>query len=100
MARYQIDDTVVDTDLAQQSWQDLQDVNGTTVTAHTTRDGWESWASSTLYRSRSGRYYGVSENRERIQAAWMGEEQAARWLLVRNYPLPDDLAGYADVILD
>lgn len=99
MARYQMDGgTVVDTENSSASWTEATDWNGSNHIGRSTRSQWHD---QTLYRSRKGRYYLVHESRvqgEMPYAEWLSPQAAARWLLVNDESLPEDLQQYEDQI--
>jgi hypothetical protein len=58
------------------------------------------WRHERLYRARSGRYYVEHYSRlegEPAHAEAVSAEQAARWLLLHEHALPEDLAAADDV---
>lgn len=100
MARYKIDDTVVDTDLAQQEWEEATRWDGKNHISRATHSQWEH---ETLYRSAKGRYYVVSQSQiqgSTSSAAWLDQEEAARWLLSQDHDLPEDLAALATEVME
>lgn len=101
MARYRMDDgSVVDTDRATQSWEEETDWDGRN---HISRATGSQWDHETLYRSRKGRYYVEHTSQwqgSRPHVEWLSPEAAARWLLLMDEELPEDLAQYADEIIE
>ena len=99
MARYQMQDgTVVDTDNATASWGECRDWDGNN---HIGRSSRSQWHDQTLYRSRKGRYYleycsRVQGKRDHVE--WVSPEEAARWLLLNEEDLPEDLAKVAEQV--
>lgn len=96
MARYRMDDgSVVDTDKASAKWEEASRWDGRN---HISVATGSQWAYQTLYRSRKGRYY--VEHTSAYQGStphveWVSPEEAARWLLLMEAELPEDLAAYA-----
>ena len=90
------DNTIVDTANATKSWEEATRWDGNNhISVHTGSQ----WAHETLYRSRKGRYY--IEHTSQWQgstphAEWLSPQAAARWLLLNDSALPDDLAALAD----
>jgi hypothetical protein len=95
MARFSMDDgTVIDTDNAQEHWNESTDWDGRNQISRATGD---QWCHQTLYKSRKGRYYIVHESQwqgSRPHAEWISPEAAARWLLLMGAALPEDLVVY------
>jgi hypothetical protein len=92
MPRYRMQDgTVVDTDLAKQYWQEATDHDGRNPIG---RSSQSQWHDQTLYQSRKGRYYIEYESRvegQRSHVEWVSPEEAARWLILNEKELPEDL---------
>ncbi len=99
MARYQMDDDViVDTDNAQQEWEETTDWNGNN---HISRATGSQWAHETLYKSAKGRYYIESTSQYQGSlptARWLTPQEAARWLLLMDENLPQDLEALAEEV--
>ena len=99
MARYRMSDgTIIDTDNASQIWKEQTRWNGSN---HISVPTGTQWTHETLYRSRKGRYY--IEHTSQWQgstprAEWVSNEEAARWLLLNDEDLPDELAGLEDEV--
>lgn len=99
MARYRMNDgMVVDTANATQSWDEETDWNGNNRISRATGGQWEH---ETLYRSRRGRYY--VEHTSQWQgsmphAEWVSPQDAARWLLLNEHELPDELTEYEEQV--
>jgi hypothetical protein len=94
------DGSVVDTDRATQSWEEETDWDGRN---HISRATGSQWDHETLYRSRKGRYYVEHTSQwqgSRPHVEWLSPEAAARWLLLMDEELPEDLAQYADEIIE
>ncbi len=91
---YRMDDqTVVKPSNATQSWAEATRWNGHNNIG--VSSGSE-WRDCQLYRSRKGRYYVVTESRiegEQDHAEWVSNAEAARWLLLNDHELPEELAG-------
>jgi hypothetical protein len=95
MSRYRIEDVVVDTDNAQESWEEATRWNGNN---HISRATGSQWEHETLYRSARGRYYVVHTSQYQGTLPWarfLTEAEAAAWLLANEEELPDDLEKYA-----
>ena len=94
MARYQMaDGTVTDTKKAIDSWQEKTCWDGRDELSRATGS---QWFHQKLYRSPEGRYYLVHTSQlQDPHAAWLSPEEAARWLMLNERPLPDDLVHYA-----
>ena len=101
MSTYRMDDgTVVDTDKASAQWDEAANWNGNNWISVNTGS---QWSHECLYRSRKGRYY------IKYQSAWQGstphaewvtDVEAARWLLLNEKELPQDLAAHADAVTE
>lgn len=98
MASYRVEDTIVRTENATQSWEEQTRWDGHNHISVNTGSQWEH---QKLYRSRRGRYYiecwsqwqGTTPHAE-----WLSPEEAARWLLRNNETLPTDLAEYEETV--
>lgn len=92
MSVYRMEDgTVVKTENAQKSWEEEKDHDGRNWISRATND---QWTHQQLYKSRKGRYY--LEHTSQVQGSrawceWISPQQAAAWLLLMEYELPDDL---------
>ncbi len=99
MARYRMDDgTVLDTENAVQSWEESTDWNGNN---HISRATGNQWTHQTLYKSRKGRYWLECTSQwqgNRPHAEWISPEEAARWLLLMEENLTEDLQKYEDEV--
>jgi len=96
MAIYSMEDgTIVDTAKAVASWEEAKRWNGSNMISKATGSQWNH---ETLYKSRKGRYY-VEESSQwqgsLDSARFLTREEAARWLLVNDEELPEDLAEFA-----
>ncbi|MHB1950144.1 MAG: hypothetical protein ACYCQK_01565 [Acidiferrobacteraceae bacterium] len=92
------DDTVVDTEKASHQWGERGDFDGRNWISRATGD---QWTHEQLYRSRRGRYYVVHSSQwqgSRDHVEWVSPEAAARWLLLMEHELPEELAKYADEV--
>lgn len=101
MARFRMDDdTIVDTDKALQSWGEETDWNGSN---HISRATGSQWNHQTLYKSKKGRYYIVHSSQiqgNMDHAEWITPQEAARWLLLMDEELPEDLEQYAEEVCE
>ena len=101
MARYRIENTIVDTDNASMHWDEATVWNGNNWISKATGSQWEH---ETLYRSRKGRYYveHTSQWQGRLPTAeWISPQEAVRWLLTNDYPVTnDDLLEFVDEITE
>jgi hypothetical protein len=101
MARYRMDDgTIIDTEKAAQNWNETTDWDGRN---HISRPTGGQWAHQRLYKSKKGRYYvehssDYQGSREHVE--WVSPEEAARWLLLNEHELPEDLKVYAEEIAE
>jgi hypothetical protein len=101
MSTYRMDDgSVVDTDRASAFWLEATFFDGHNSISKAT--GTE-WTHQTLYRSRKGRYYVEHTSQwqgSRSHVEWVSREEAARWLLHNERPLPADLVDLEDVVIE
>ena len=100
MAKYRIDETIVDTDKAAQSWAEATRWNGSNHISKATGSQWEH---ETLYLSARGRYWieSTSQYQGSIPSArFVEREEAARWLLLNEHELPEDLGDLADEVVE
>jgi len=101
MGRYRMDDgTIIDTDNATAEWDEARDWDGHNKIG---RSSGSQWGWQRLYRSRKGRYYVHHSSQwqgSRDHVEWVSPEEAARWLLLNEIDLPDDLAKYADEVTE
>ncbi len=98
MARYRIENSVVDTDNATATYEEETYHDGHNYISQATGSQWDH---ETLYRSRRGRYYLVRSSQwqgSRNSAEWLSPQESARWLLSQDHDLPEDLAEYEDEI--
>lgn len=94
MARYRMSDsTIVDTENASAHWEEDTYHDGRN---HISRATGSQWEHEDLYRSRKGRYYIVRWSQRQgsgDSAEWVSNEEAARWILLNNGEMPEELAG-------
>lgn len=99
MATYRMEDgTIVKTENAASHWDEETDWNGRN---HISRATGSQWNHQKLYKSRKGRYYILhTSNYQGSQphAEWVSQQEAARWLMLMEIDLPEDLAKYADEV--
>jgi len=99
MARFKVDDqTIVDTDKALRTWEEATDWNGSN---HISRATGSQWNHQTLYKSAKGNYYLVHSSQMQgsmDHAEWLEPQEAARWLLLMDEELPEDLQQYAEEV--
>ena len=89
---------VVNTDKAQQSWEEDTEWNGHNRISKATGSQWNH---ETLYHSRKGRYYKVCESQwqgSTPHAEWVDEREAVKWLLLMEHEIPDDLKHLVDEV--
>ncbi len=100
MARYRIEGSIVDTENAAQTWEEHQDWDGNNHVSRATG----SWSEhQRLYRSRRSRYYVERWSQwqgTRSSVEWISPQEATRWLLLNDHPLPDDLKQHEKEILE
>jgi len=94
------DETIVDTEKAVQEWAEKTDWNGNN---HIGRSSGSQWRHQSLYRSSKGRYYlyfisDVQSEKDYVQ--FLGLKEAAGWLLLNAYELPEDLKEYEEGIVE
>jgi len=92
MSKYKMQDgTVVNTDKAQQSWNEDTQWNGNNHISVATGSQWEH---QRLHRSAKGRYYVESWSQwqgSTPSAEYVSDIDAAAWLLANDHELPADL---------
>lgn len=101
MARYQMEDgTFVDTKKAVASWEEARRWNGNN---HISKATGSQWDHETLYKSSKGRYF-VEETSQwqgsLDSARFLSREEAAAWLLNNEEDLPEDLAKFAESMVE
>lgn len=109
MPRYAMQDgTVVDTERASKSWEELRYKIGAVPSSGGAA---LNQRRQTLHRSRRGRYYiefvdtgdawklliGKTPNR-RGHVEWQSPEAATRWLIVNDYDLPEELKRFEEEV--
>lgn len=101
MSRYRMQDgTIVDTKKATKSWDEETDFDGNN---HISRATGSQWNHQTLYRSKKGRYYVESTSQwqgSRPHVEWVSHLAAARWLVLMEHELPEDLQQFADEVTE
>jgi len=100
-SRYRMaDGMVVDTDNAVESWAEACEFDGSNQISRVTGSQFEH---QMLHQTRRGRYWLESwsqwEGRQ-PHAEWVDNHEAARWLLMCDHELPDDLAELADEVME
>jgi hypothetical protein len=99
--RFQMGDgKVVDTEKAKDEWREARDFDGRNMISRATGDQWHH---ETLFRSASGRYYIVHDSDfqgSRPCARWVSREEAARWLLLMDEELPEDLRALEESLVE
>jgi len=99
--RYRMQDgTIVDTEKASRFWKEDTFWDGNNRCSVNTGSQWKH---QMLYRSRKGRYY--IEHVSAWQGShphceWVSEHEAARWLILNNEELPEELAHLADEVTE
>lgn len=101
MARYRMEDgTIVDTANASQSWEPASYWDGNnTCDVHTRSQ----WVDQYLHRSRKGRYYTETHSRwqgSTDHAEWISHEEAARWLLMNDSDIPQELETAVESVIE
>ena len=101
MARFKLEDgPLVDTDKAQASWDEASDWDGRN---HISRATGNQFLHETLYKSAKGRYYLVHSSQwqgSQDYAKEISPEEAAKWLLLNERELPEDLAKLGEEIVE
>jgi hypothetical protein len=91
MARYRVEDIILDTSKATGRWNEETEWDGRNRISVATGKQWEH---ETLYKSSRNHYYLVHTSDwqgSRDTARLISEHEATRWLLQNSHPLPDDL---------
>jgi len=94
------DGTMVDPERARESWSEGQYWNGHNWISKHTGD---QWTHETLYLSSKGRYYVVTESQWQgveNRAEYVSELEAAKWLMLAEKDLPEDLLKYAEEVVE
>jgi len=98
MARYRIENSIVDTANAVEVWNESTTWNGNNHISNATGSQWEH---QRLYRSRRGRYW-VEHTSDwqgsHSHAEWVSPQEATRWLLMNEHGLPPDLAAHEEEV--
>lgn len=99
MAAYKMDDgTVVKTENARDSYKEETRWDGKNHISVNTGSQWEH---QKLHCSRKGRYWlecWSDWQGSKPHAEWISEHNAARWLILNEYPLPSDLEHLQDQV--
>lgn len=97
MARYRIENTIVDTENATKEWKQSTYWDGHN---HVSKATGSQWIDQGLYRSRKGRYYTVTSPRIDGQryARWLSPQEATMWLLNNGHEATEDLEQYLDEV--
>ncbi len=85
--------TVVDTDKAGAAWDEATDWDGRN---HISRNTGSQWDHETLYLSRKGHYYIVSESQWQgslPSARFVSDQEAAQWLALNDQDMPAELVA-------
>ena len=97
MTRYRMDDgTVVDTNNANQSWDEGTRWDGRNHISLATGTQWDH---QTLYRSRKGRFYLEHTSQwegKTPSAEWVSHRTAVSWLMTNEHKIPEDLLEVAE----
>lgn len=89
---------IVDTEKASNGWDEATGWDGNNRVSRATGSPWEH---ETLYCSSTGRYYLVHTSQYQgtpATARWVSTLEAAAWLLLMAFDLPEDLEPYRDQI--
>lgn len=100
MAKYRMENTVVDTDNSTNNWPEERDWDGHN---HIGRNSGSQWSFDTLFRSRKGRYYIVHKfatDGDRPYAEWVSPEEAVRFMIVNDHDLLQELTAEADRVAE
>jgi hypothetical protein len=87
----QIDGKLFMTERAQQHWDEAKDHDGSNFIG---RSSGSQWRDDTLYKSKKGTYYLVTDSRvsgEHSRGKILTPLEAAQWLLLNDEELPEDL---------
>lgn len=91
---------ILDTEKAQQSWEETRDWDGVNKIG---RSSGSQWSYQTLYKSKTGRYYlefGSCIQGNMPSADFVSGKEAAAWLLFNELELPEDLKKFEDEIVE
>ncbi len=101
MSRYKMEDgTIVDEDKAMNDWEEERDWDGRNTVCRATGSQTDY---QHLYQSRKGRYYLVKASQWDnipITAEWLSSQEAAKWLLLNDHELPEDLKQHAEEVCE
>lgn len=100
MARYRMENCVVDTGRATQSWEEARDHDGNNFISRATGTQWDH---ETLYRSRKGRFYKECTSAYQgstPHAEWVSPEEAVRWFVLNDHEVPEDLKHLEDEVVE
>lgn len=89
------DNRYIDTEKAAGEWKCQQDFDGSNFIYRS--PGGSQWVKETLYKSAKGNYYIVRESANPATpttARFVSHDEAAGWLRLNDYDLPDDLKEY------
>lgn len=92
------DGTVIDTKKMVRKWKEATDWNGNN---HISRATGSQWEHETLCKSSKGRYYLWRSSQwegSLDSAEFISDMEAARWLLLNDRPVPDDLSIEAKAV--
>jgi hypothetical protein len=95
MATYRIEGSVVKTENATRTWDELMTFDGKNLISRATGSQWEH---QRLHRSRRGRYWVECWSQWQgtmAHAEWLSPEAAARWLLSQDHEIPEELRDVA-----
>jgi hypothetical protein len=96
MTRYKVEDTIVDTDNAAQSWIEREDYHRGRITG-------ELRLREKLYRSRRGRFFleHISTDGDgKPWAEWIDTRRAIVWLILNGWDIPTDLIPHVEHTLE
>jgi len=101
MTKFNLDNGIlVDTDKAQASWDESTFHDGHNLISKATGD---QFLHETLYKSSKGRYYIVHSSQwqgSRDFAEEISPEEAAKWIILNEGDLPEDLAKLEEKIVE
>ena len=99
--RFKMDDgTVLDTANATRTWEEERDSNGSNRIGRLSGSQW-TWQE--LHRSRKGRYYTTQTSQwqgSTPHAEWVSPQEAARWLMMNDDSLPEELEKYEEALTE
>lgn len=94
MSKFSIDGIIVDTDLSTAAWEEQTFFNGKNQISVNTHQQWEH---EQLFRSKRGRYYIVHTSNWQgsvPSARFIEPKEAAKWLILNDEELPEDLQQF------